>query len=175
MNLVPLPKKITPKTGTVSLSDGWRLDAPEALAALECLDDLAFLKPDGKKTLVLRIDKNAFSSPLSPHLSRTHVRERGERVGVRGRSDEGYRLDLAPTRIELAAATAAGIIRGVQTLRQLAREGECSACVIEDAPTLAIRGFHIDFRPKSYRLEYLLETIGRLAGLKVNCLLVEWE
>ena len=175
MNLVPTPKTITPKAGAVSLAGGWKLDAPKELARLACLEDLAFVKPEGAGTLVLRIDENVSSDPLSPHLSRTDVRERGERVRVRGGSDERYRLDLAPKRIELSAATTTGIIRGVQTLRQLAHEGECDACVIEDAPTLAIRGFHIDFRPKSYRLDTLLETIGRLAELKYNCLLIEWE
>ena len=150
MNLVPLPRRVTPGDGRVSLADAWKLDAPDDLAGLECLTDLTFLNPSADKTLRLRLDE-----------------------GIAG--EEAYRLDLAPERIELSAATRTGIIRGVQTLRQLEREGEFDACVIEDAPALPIRAFHVDFRPKSYRLEYLLHTIDRLAELKYNFLLVEWE
>ena len=150
MDLMPLPAKITPKEGTVSLSGAWRLDAPEEVATLDCLADLTFLDPRGTKTLRLRID---------------------ESVGA----EETYRLDLTPQRIELAAATRTGIIRGVQTLRQLERQGEFGACVIEDEPAIEIRAFHIDFRPKSYRLDYLLHTIDRLAELKYNFILLEWE
>ena len=100
MDLVPLPKKITAKRGTVSLMDAWRLDAPTELTALECLEDLTFLKPEAKRTLTLRTGGQA-----------THAT-----------SDEAYRLDCSPDRIELSAYTSTGIIRGVQTLRQLAHE-----------------------------------------------------
>jgi hypothetical protein len=159
MDLVPLPRRLTLKKGTVSLKDAWRLEAPAELATLECLEDLVFLKPEAKRTLALRMPRARCIGTMSRPSTK----------------DEAYLLDCSPDRIELSAFTKTGIIRGIQTLRQLAREDAFGACVIEDEPALAIRGFHLDFRPKSYRLEYLLRTIDRLAELKYNFILLEWE
>ena len=156
MNLLPIPRKVAPKEGKVSLAESWKLDAPEDLASLECLADLKFLKPSGARVLRLRLDGVARALPF-------------------GLADEAHRIELSPALIELSAATKAGILRGVQTLKQLAREGVVDACVIEDAPALPLRVMHIDFRPKSYCFDYLLATIDRLAEMKYNGLLVEWE
>ncbi len=156
MNLLPIPRKVTPKVGKVSFAEGWKLDAPDDLASLECLADLKFLRPSGARVLRLRLDGVARVLPL-------------------GLADESHRIELSPSLIELSAATRAGILRGVQTLKQLAREGGVDACVIEDSPALPLRAMHIDFRPKSYYFDYLLATIDRLAEMKYNCLLVEWE
>ena len=153
MNLVPLPRQFTATTGTVSFKKGWALDAPDDLAKLECLADLKFLKRGARGPLRLRVD---------PELEGCET-------------DEDYRLALDPGLIELTGRTRTGVIRGIQTLRQLARAGECEAGVIDDCPTLELRGMHLDLKTQMHNFDYILRIVDRLAELKYNTLLIEWE
>jgi hexosaminidase len=84
---------------------------------------------------------------------------------------EGYRLVVRPARVDLQAATPAGLFYGIQTLRQLLppaifREARVDgvawmlpAVSIEDAPRFAWRGSHLDagryFMPKGFIKRHL--------------------
>ncbi|MFG1954036.1 beta-N-acetylhexosaminidase [Micromonospora sp. NPDC048830] len=86
-------------------------------------------------------------------------------------SAEAYRLVVSPERVELVGATAAGLARGVQTLRQLlpAHALRTTAvgrdpvsipcCRVQDAPRFEWRGVHLDvarhFMPKSFVLQLI--------------------
>jgi hexosaminidase len=93
---------------------------------------------------------------------------------------EGYRLDIGPERIQIAAGAAAGAFYAAQTLRQLLPDAAWRAapvpgaawalpCAeISDAPTLAWRGAHLDVARHFFPKRELLTLIDSLAALKLN-------
>jgi hexosaminidase len=101
---------------------------------------------------------------------------------IKGLGPEGYRLEVKPDFVEVAAPTEAGVFYGIQTLRQLfpasiyrkapvANEVWAAPCVsIEDQPRFSWRGAHLDvgrhFMPK----EFVLKFIDLLAMHKLNVL-----
>lgn len=85
---------------------------------------------------------------------------------------EGYRLRVAPDRIELVGGSAAGCFYAQQTLSQL-MDHACGdalpCCTIDDAPNLRLRGLlHDVTRGKAPTLATLKAMAGRLARLKLN-------
>jgi hexosaminidase len=102
-------------------------------------------------------------------------------VGVsRGLPAEGYRIQIGPERIRIAAGGAAGAFYAAQTLRQLLPDQAWRAapvpgqpwrlpCAeIEDAPALAWRGAHLDVARHFLPKRELLTIIDALAALKFN-------
>ncbi|MEU3064768.1 beta-N-acetylhexosaminidase [Streptomyces subrutilus] len=102
--------------------------------------------------------------------------------GAEGPAAEAYRLDVGADGVELTGASAAGLFRGAQTLRQLlgpdayrrapvaGREWSLPYAGIVDAPRFGWRGLMLDvarhFMPKDGVLRY----IDLLAAHKLNVL-----
>src|SRR5262249_18376300 len=96
------------------------------------------------------------------------------------RSAEGYRLDIGPERIQIAAGAAAGAFYAAQTLRQLLPDAAWRAapvpgapwavpCAeISHAPTPARRGPPLDVARHFFPKRELLTLIDPLAALKLN-------
>ncbi len=59
---------------------------------------------------------------------------------------EAYCLEVAPGKIRLAAFDAAGLFMGVQTLRQLIRQGKTviPCMTVSDHPKISTRGYYLD-------------------------------
>ncbi len=103
-----------------------------------------------------------------------------ERDGSVGEGPEGYRLQVAPTRVTLRAADVAGLFYGSQTLMQLLSDpsgtGEPGGartlpCVtVQDAPRFPWRGLMLDCSRTFQSLDYLRKTIERMAFYKMNVL-----
>ena len=82
-----------------------------------------------------------------------------------------YTLEITATSIHLGAREAAGVLYGMQTLRQLhAQHPTALPClVIADGPDLAVRGFMLDVsRCKVPTQAELLDLIRALGALRVN-------
>lgn len=94
-----------------------------------------------------------------------------------GLGEEGYLLEITPTRILLTAAKPAGILYGLRTLAEtVQREGETltlPACRIADWPTLRWRGMHIlvNGRQNLPAIEQLITE--HLPRLRLNQLILE--
>ena len=91
---------------------------------------------------------------------------------------EGYRLEISPQRVHLAAADDAGRFYGRATLDQLARgmDGELPVCTITDWPDLPVRGVMLDIsRDKVPTTATLEALVDRLASWKVNQLQLYME
>lgn len=94
--------------------------------------------------------------------------------------DEGYRLDVAPGGIAVAASTERGFLYALQTLRQLlpadpktsdpAAEWRVPAVRIADAPRFAYRGLMLDVARYFIPKEHVLKIIDAIAALKINTL-----
>lgn len=160
INVVPLPCRTTESPGVFVFGRATRLVAAEPAEPVAWLLHDALRAGTGLTLPVVNEVADAESerdggvflhtgSPEVPH-------------------PEGYVLDVRPRRIELTSATAAGLARGVQTLRQLLPPGTARAapvsggpfavpcCRIEDEPRFAWRGLMIDvarhFMPKPFLL-----------------------
>ena len=93
---------------------------------------------------------------------------------------EGYRLEATPRGVEIAAAGAAGVFYGVQTLRQLLPQElfrrapspgvrwEVPALLVEDAPRFAWRGSHLDVARHFVPKEAVLKHLDLMALHKLN-------
>ncbi len=89
---------------------------------------------------------------------------------------EAYRLEVDPARITLRASDPAGLFYAGQTLVQLLDRAEepgswAVPCVrVRDAPRFAWRGLMLDCSRTFQSLEYLRQTIDRMAFYKMNVL-----
>jgi len=83
--------------------------------------------------------------------------------------EEGYRLDVQPSRVRLVARTAAGMFYAVQTLRQMVEPDGIPAATIVDWPALRWRGVHDDLsRGPVPTLESLKRRVQTAADFKLN-------
>lgn len=118
---------------------------------------------------------------LEPPTTGTAVRLRlhPEAVGTDpAAAREGYRLEVTPAGIEIAAAAGAGLYYGVETLLQWlaihppiepGAPVELPAVLIEDRPGFRHRGFLLDIsRNRVPTLESLLRLVDTMAALKLN-------
>ncbi len=88
---------------------------------------------------------------------------------------ESYELRFEPAAITVSAPSAAGFHNALQTLKQVASDGTVPTGAIADHPTLAVRGFHLNF--ESYRrmnIEAALRLVEAAARFKLNTLLIEY-
>ncbi|QXD17251.1 carbohydate-binding domain-containing protein [Rhodocaloribacter litoris] len=167
--IVPTPVRMTPGTGTFTLTPDTPIRHAEGLDG-----EAAFLAEALAPLLGTR-------PPVEPGTERRAgavVLETGP-VAVPGIAthDEAYRLAVTPEGIRIAGEGPAGVFYGVQSLRALlpvqAYAGpqpslEVPALTLEDAPRFPYRGFHLDvarnFQPK----EAVLKLLDLMAFYKLN-------
>jgi len=91
-----------------------------------------------------------------------------------GAAAEAYRIDATPNRLEVHAATRAGLFRGATTLWQLVPEGRAPLAVgaarIDDAPRFAWRGVMLDSARQYQSPQFIRRFIGAMALEKLNVL-----
>lgn len=84
-------------------------------------------------------------------------------------SPESYNLKILENKILLTASTTHGIFNGIQTLRQLMRDGDIvDACEITDRPAFSWRGYMIDVGRNYMSMKLLKEQIDVMARYKLN-------
>lgn len=82
---------------------------------------------------------------------------------------ESYRLKVDTNKISLHAQTKAGIFYGIQTLKQLCRDGYFINTVeIDDAPAFSWRGYMVDVGRNYQSVELLKQQIDVMASYKLN-------
>jgi hypothetical protein len=96
----------------------------------------------------------------------------GIRLGIEtGREAQGYRLRIAPSRIEVLGSDPAGLFYGVMTLLQALNQsdGALPSGEIDDRPDFPVRGVMLDVsRNKVPTMETLFSLVDMFAGLKLN-------
>ncbi|WP_250435274.1 glycoside hydrolase family 20 protein [Hanstruepera flava] len=94
-------------------------------------------------------------------------------------NDEGYKLHITPSNIEIHAKTDRGAFYAIQTIRQLLpvafedgsfnKEEVSIPCIkIEDEPRFKYRGMHLDVGRHMYSVAFIKKYIDALAMLKMN-------
>ncbi|HEX8279000.1 MAG TPA: glycoside hydrolase family 20 zincin-like fold domain-containing protein [Segetibacter sp.] len=95
-------------------------------------------------------------------------------------SPEGYSIRINDKNVVINAGGQAGLFYGCQTLLQLledasAQQIEIPACTITDYPDIAYRAVHLDLKHHLDSSSYYYDMIDRLAKVKVNAIIVEFE
>ena len=82
---------------------------------------------------------------------------------------EAYELSISPNQITIKATTEQGVFNAMQTLQQLARNGQTiDAVEIKDAPAFAWRGYMIDVGRNYLSMDLLKQQIDIMAKYKLN-------
>ena len=97
------------------------------------------------------------------------------RLAIGAQEPGGYALQLKETEIVCMSADTAGFRHALQTLKQLRTEPMMPLCRIDDAPSLAIRGFHLNLQNcRSIDFDAARRFIETAAKFKLNTILVEY-
>ncbi|NDL55968.1 family 20 glycosylhydrolase [Phytoactinopolyspora mesophila] len=172
----PRPLSVTEGKGTLRLDNRFEILHPAELDAeagylRSALGDVLegeFPRNEGKS-------KRIISLSIDPELD----------VDGSGSVDpEGYTLDVGKHDIEIVGADPAGVLYGIQTLRQLipvsvyeqaatgakAKRAELPRGTISDAPLFGFRGLHIDVGRHFESKETILKFLDLMAFSKLNTL-----
>jgi len=161
LNIVPLPVKVKPLTGTFPLNDQTRIvvvdDESRRIAGL--LNEF-LLSNHGFQ---LKIEPTA--PKRGTYISFTHA-------GSRDLPAEGYRLVVTPAEVRVVGQSA-GLFYGMQTLTQLLPLGlkptvKLPTVDITDYPRFHYRGVLLDVGRHFFSVAFLKNFIDLLAQYKIN-------
>ncbi len=106
---------------------------------------------------------------LEQHVNIELVNTNGLAKNYTIENKEGYELNVSPTQITIKAATQTGVFNAMQTLTQLARNGQTiDAVEIKDSPAFAWRGYMIDVGRNYLSMDLLKQQIDIMAKYKLN-------
>lgn len=169
--LIPMPREVT-EGASIPLARGLSVATPADPAD-------AFAAKDLTETLGERGVRTSASGAVKVTLARVGTPTAARVAAAVGKLDapelreEGYLLLAEGARVDIVAATAAGMFYGVQTLKQLI-EGEGASAVlhgarVRDWPALRYRGFHDDLsRGPVPTLEFQKKQLRTFAAYKLN-------
>lgn len=84
-------------------------------------------------------------------------------------SPEGYRITITPNEIIVKAESGAGLFYGIQTILQMAGEGNAVPCgTITDEPAFAYRGLMLDVSRHFFDKEFVKKQIDAISHFKMN-------
>lgn len=102
------------------------------------------------------------------------------KAAIGSSSPEGYLLEIKDGEVIISANNEAGLFYGCQTLSQLMEDSRdhhvnIPACKITDYPDVAYRAVHLDLKHHLDSISYYYNIIDRLAQIKINAVIVEFE
>lgn len=81
---------------------------------------------------------------------------------------ESYTIDVSEREIKITGADKAGVFYAIQSLIQMAENGEVNSGRVTDAPRYAWRGFMVDESRHFFGMEKIKQTIDMMARYKLN-------
>ena len=121
-----------------------------------------------------------FSSFRLAAKSETGVITLNLNKGINLPSPEGYFMEVSDNQVVISATERVGLFYGLQTLAQLLQDAcetgrKIPSCYITDYPAIGFRAVHLDLKHHLDAGYYYYELIDRLAALKVNAVIIEFE
>jgi hexosaminidase len=174
--IVPLPRSMEAGPGEFRLDSSTRIVlADTANADLRSLADTlsALLTAASAGTLPLRVTA-APARERAPNTIAIELTSEARRA-----DSESYHLVVTPRRVTLSAPAPAGVLHGVETIRQLLPpklersdppRWSIPAVVVDDAPRFPYRGILLDVARWYYPPEFIEKVIDLLALYKLNIL-----
>ena len=81
---------------------------------------------------------------------------------------QGYELEVTPKGIIIQALTPTGLFYGLQTLRQLEKDGQIACVKVKDAPRFAYRGLMIDCSRHFWSKDEIKKQLDAMAYFKLD-------
>ena len=151
-NVLPLPQSVEFNSKVFTLSEATKIivEAPE--------NDKQILEEYLKASL------NGMNNAKTGTI-RLVVKDNIEGIS----SPEGYSMTIAPKEITVEATGGSGLFYGIQTILQMAREGNTIACgKITDEPAFAYRGLMLDVSRHFFGKEFVKKQIDAIAHFKMK-------
>jgi len=177
LRLIPFPKQVKISSGQFELVRQMKImvnEGPMALqSAMDLKQELARTTGFARDTFILQPKRENINWSLVLSEDRADDAEFESALGTLPSQSESYKLVVKPRFAAVGARTEAGLVHGIQTLRQLARanvQGHSLPCLsIEDFPSLQLRGFQDDItRGPNPTLKTLESEIRMASLLKMN-------
>ena len=145
LNLIPYPKKVTMKSGALSVPAqlGAEMDDFEVWC-LSAYQERTGKKPGGNPWLHVRRDAAL--------------------------PEEAYRLEIRQDGVEVIASQERGVVWALTTLLQLEQNGDVPCCVIEDNPSYRHRGVSLDCARHFFPAAEAEKVIEEISMTKLNVL-----
>jgi hexosaminidase len=107
-------------------------------------------------------------SPANLVIQCDHASEAVQQLG----EDESYQLEITPLEALLSASNPLGVLRGLETFRQLIVTGahgfEAPAVSIQDHPRFPWRGLHLDVSRHWMPIDVVKRNLDGMAAVKLN-------
>lgn len=187
MYLLPQPKKTNWQEGrfllrydtSIMIGNAAAAEEKELLLQYAHMLQAEITKATGLSLSVLRarnlVEKGGILLTVEPREIADQLADSPEQVPAGlladSRNQESYKLTVTSDGITIAACTTAGVLYGVQTLRQMIRQAGAMlpTVIIEDAPDIAERGLSYDTtRGRVPTLEELKRQADLLSFYKMN-------
>lgn len=156
--LIPVPVKAEYGQGFCTISKQTAIDAGN-----EWKYGSAFLNNLIRQEL-------GYSLPVIENTNRVSIRLRTDSLLVR--EPEGYLLEVNGFNVNLTAHDHAGLMHGLQTLRQLWKQGngilKVPVVTIHDYPRFSYRGMHLDVCRHFFPVSFIKQYIDLLSLYKFN-------
>ena len=81
---------------------------------------------------------------------------------------QGYELEVTPKGITIQALTPTGLFYGLQTVRQLEKDGQIACVKVKDAPRFAYRGLMIDCSRHFWSKDEIKKQLDAMAYFKLD-------
>ncbi|WP_314699191.1 family 20 glycosylhydrolase [Prevotella jejuni] len=81
---------------------------------------------------------------------------------------QGYELEVTPKGITIQALTPTGLFYGLQTVRQLEKDGQIACVKVKDTPRFAYRGLMIDCSRHFWSKDFLKKQLDAMAYFKLD-------
>ncbi len=159
VSLIPLPQQLTWKPGTFDLYKCKTIVVKNDGLQNEALQLQQYLQSIGWDT------KLSTTEPANEHFIELSI----SKVGAAQNTTEAYQLNVTEKSVKINANTTHGIFNGIQSLKQLMRDGvRIDACEITDWPAFSWRGYMIDVGRNYMSLPLLKQQIDVMAMYKLN-------
>ena len=158
-SLIPLPQQLTWKKGTFPLYKCRAIVVTDSALMKEARDlENIFIENGLQTSINNKVGKDEIQIVLQFDTSNSSKM-----------ANEAYILKISEKKILLTAKSTHGIFYGIQTLRQLMRDGVMiDACEITDQPAFAWRGYMIDVGRNYMSIPLLKQQIDVMAMYKLN-------
>ncbi len=155
-NLMPWPEKVEVGQGSLTLGPASRVSI------------IGYSEPRLERAARWFGEIATAGSPAALIIECDHASEPVQQLG----EDESYRLQITSQQARLTAANPLGVLRGLETFRQLivsTPEGlQAPAVDIQDHPRFPWRGLHLDVSRHWMPIEVVKRTLEGMAAVKLN-------
>jgi hexosaminidase len=168
LNLMPMPASVQQGSGQLPIAQSFSVAVTGAHDASLDAAVQRFTAQLSRQTGIPFRPKAGAAATLEVHAD--HGREAVQKLG----EDESYELSVTDSGAKLTAATALGVLRGLQTFLQLVaitpNGFAAPAVTIKDQPRFPWRGTLIDVSRHFIPIDVLKRNVDGLAAVKMNVL-----